>query len=79
MSILSLRERNNKARREHYDREKEKEEWRMFEDVVVREHYRIYGHEIWHTSMIPSVSSTKPAFLTTTTKSGLTEFGVAVI
>jgi len=53
MSALSLRERNNKARREHYDREKEKEEWRMFEDVVVREHYRIYGHEIWHTSMIP--------------------------
>jgi superfamily II DNA or RNA helicase len=53
MCALSLRERNNKARREHYDREKEKQEWRMFEDVVVREHSRMYGHQIWHTSMIP--------------------------
>lgn len=48
-----MRERNNLARRQHYQRQKEQSEWLAFEYLALTHHAKTYGHQVWHTSIIP--------------------------
>jgi len=49
----SLRKRNNEARRSHYQRQKEAQEWERFEYHSLNEHKRLHGHDVWHSKVIP--------------------------
>ena len=51
--MSTFRERNNIARKQCYYRDKERSEWLDFEFQVVEFHRKTYGHEVWHTSVIP--------------------------
>lgn len=51
--MTTMRERNNLARRQHYQRQKEQSEWLAFEYFALKHHAETYGHHVWHTSTIP--------------------------
>ena len=51
--MATQRERNNLSRRQNYAREKEKSEWSIYEDQVITRHMETYGHQVWHTSIVP--------------------------
>lgn len=51
--MSTFRERNNIARKQCYYRDKERSEWLDYEFQVVDFHRKTYGHEVWHTSVIP--------------------------
>lgn len=51
--MTTMRERNNLARRQHYQRQKEQSEWLAFEYFALKHHAETYGHQVWHTSTIP--------------------------
>jgi superfamily II DNA or RNA helicase len=51
--MATLRERNNQARRECYQRQKEMAEWLLFEHRALNEHVQCYGHVAWHASVLP--------------------------